>query len=296
LLPHPSLKPLYDKLVWVYVYRDFSGSKPDRAAERILLRFGVSSWPQLFLADPNDWKILKHTGRTTESFLAAANAVSVRATPSDQMLERTRTGEELAVRLEERPTTKLAREALEHDDIVARSRALGVLASKDPKFVVKRAKALLEVPNDPFRYRVCDLLKDAADPSAARALEALVTKPIDSLNPNVMRIHAVDALGACGDVRSVRVIAPFAQSGEYFNGLTGKAVDALAAIGKRQKAARKEVRAALKAAYPHPPEEDDARARRACVALARRVHKALGEKRPFPQEYDEKARAKLVNS
>lgn len=296
MLPHPSLKPLYDKLVWVYVYRDFSGSKSDRAAERILLRFGVSSWPQLFLADPNDWSILKHTGRTPGSFLAAAESVSVRATTSKQMLERTRIGEELAFRLEERPTTKLAREALEHDDIVARSRALGVLASKDPKFVIKRAEALLEIPNDPFRYRVCDLLKEAAEPSTARALEAIVTKPIDSLNPNVLRIHAVEALGTCGDARSVPVIAPFAQSGEYFNGLTGKAVDALAAIGKRKKAARKAVRVALKAAYPPPPQDDDARAQRACVALARRIHKALGEKRPFPAKYDEKARAKLVDS
>ena len=296
MLPHPSLKPLYDEIVWVYVYRDFSGSEADRTAERILLRFGVSSWPQLFLADPHDWKILKHTGRTTGSFLAAARAVPVRATQSKDALERTREGEALARRLEERPTTKLAREALAHDDIVARARALGVLASKDPKLVVKRAKDLLAVPNDPFRYRVCEVLKEAADPSAARALEALVEKPTDSLNPNVMRIHAVKALAACGDARSVDAIAPFAQSGEYFNGLTGTAVDALAAIAKRDKSARKPVRKALKAAYPHPPKEPNARAERACVALAKRVHKALGEKRPFPKVYDEKTRAKLVDS
>ena len=296
MLPHPSLKPLYDRLVWVYVYRDFSGSEADRTAERILLRFGVSSWPQLFLADPHDWKILKHTGRTTESFLAAASAVSVSATRSKEALEQTRAGEALAVRLETRPTTKMAREALEHADIVARARGLGVLADKDRKFIVQRAEKLLTVPNDPFRYRVCEVLAKAADPAAARALAAIVENPTGSLNPNVMRIHAVKALAACGDVRSVDAIAPFAQSGDYFNGLTGTAVDALAAIAKRHKNARKEVRRALKAAYPHPPKEDDARAQRACVALAKRIHKALGEKRPFPKVYDEKARAKLVDS
>ena len=54
MLPNPALKETYDKIVWVYVYRDFSKSKEDRAAERISMRFGVSSWPQIFLVDPRD--------------------------------------------------------------------------------------------------------------------------------------------------------------------------------------------------------------------------------------------------
>ena len=44
MLPNPALKKNYDQVVWVYVYRDFSKSERDRAAERISLRFGVTSW------------------------------------------------------------------------------------------------------------------------------------------------------------------------------------------------------------------------------------------------------------
>ena len=58
------------------------------------------------------------------------------------------------------------------------------------------------------------------------------------------------------------------------------------------------MRAALKQAYPEPPKEGDERATRSCVALAKRVHKALadlGEKRPFPGDYNEKTRRKLMD-
>ena len=98
--------------------------------------------------------------------------------------------------------------------------------------------ALLQVPNDPFRYSVCAALKDAADPKANQALEAIVEEPRDSLNPNVLRMRAVQALGVCGDAGSVEVIAPHAQSGAYFNGLTGVSIDALVAIAKRHRKAR----------------------------------------------------------
>ena len=33
MLPRAELKPLYDDLVWLYVFRDFSGSEADLAAE-----------------------------------------------------------------------------------------------------------------------------------------------------------------------------------------------------------------------------------------------------------------------
>ena len=294
MLPNPALKPAYDGIVWLYVYRDFSKSEADRAAERISLRFGVSSWPQLFLVDPATMKIVHHTGRSVESFLAARKRTRIEKTRSRAAHRKLRDGEMRAIELENRPTLELARASIDSTDIVARVRALRILRKKDPGAIVKRAVELLEVPNDPFRYEVCAALKEAADPAGARALEAIVKQPRDSLNPNVMRMRAVDALGTCGDRASVDVIAPFAASGAYFNGLTKQSINTLVAIAKRHKKARKPVRAVLKKAYPEPPAGDDARATRACVSLAKHIHAAVGEKRPFPRPYDEAARRKLM--
>jgi HEAT repeat protein len=298
LLPNPDLKDLYDKVVWVYVYRDFTSKGQDHAAERVMWRFGVSSWPQLFLADPESLAILKHTGRSVDSFRSAVLATKVKRTRSRDALEKTAAAEERADALEARPSPKRAAKALDDDDIVVRYIALGFLAEKDPKAVAKRATELLAVPNDPFRYEVCNALAKAADPKAARALEAIVAEPKDSLNPNVLRIRAVQALATCGNAKSVEAIRPHATSGAYFNGLTGVSIDALVAIAKRDKKARKPVKAALKQAYPEPPKDGDDRETRACVALAKRVHKALadlGEKRAFPGDYNEQTRRKLMD-
>lgn len=294
MLPNRALQATYDKVVWVYVYRDFSRNEFDRVAERISLRFGVTSWPQLFLADPATMKILRHTGRKVESFTAAVAATKVEATRSERDWERIRDAEARAVELEKKDSARLARERIADEDIVVRTRALEILVRDDPKVVVQRANELLETPNDPFRYAVCQALKDAGAAKAAGALEALVKEPKPSLNPNVLRIRAVQALATCGNRGSVDVIAPFAQSGVYFNGLTGVAVDTLAAIAKRVKLARKPVEAVLRKAYPPPAPAGDARATRACVALAKRIHKARGAKTPFPKPYDENARARLM--
>ena len=294
MLPNPAIQGAYDKVTWLYVYRDFSGNKKDRAAERISLRFGVTSWPQLFLVDPETFEIKKHTGRSVESFLAAVAATRVGRTQSLQAWERTKAAEERAIALERASSGKLARKYIDDEDIVVRNRALSLLAKTDRKAIVKRANELLQVPSDPFRYEVCKVLQETADPAAADALEAIVKRPQNSLNPNVLRIRAVQALSTCGDASSIEAIAPFAQSGVYFNGLTGVSVDALAAIAERHKKARRAVRAALKKGYPKPPSAGDARSMRACVGLAKRIHRAIGEKRPFPKVYDEKARAKLM--
>jgi hypothetical protein len=294
LLPNRALRPAYDNVVWVYVYRDFSRAGQDRDAERTSWRFGVTSWPQLFLADPESLEILAHTGRKPESFLAAVERTKVAKTRSQAALERTRAAEERADKLEKGGSVKLAREGIDDDDIVVRYLSLRILAKKSPKAVAARARELLAVPNDPFRYEVCAVVGKHADREAKDALEAVVKKPEQSLNPNVLRICAVRALTACGDARSVDVIAPFASSGAYFNGLTGVSVDALAAIAKRHKDARAAVRKVLRASYPEPPPASDRRATRACVALAKRVHKALGSKRRFPDPYDKKARERLM--
>jgi len=294
LLPNPALKEVYDQVVWVYVYRDFSKNDEDRQAERISLRFGVTSWPQLFLADPHTMKIAKHTGRKVDGFLDAVKRTKIARTRSLEAYERTRAAEERAVELEARPRLKVAKKLLDDEDMVVRVRALAVVAGKDPKTIVKRAEELLAVENDPFRYEVCRVLKDAGDVKAARALEGLVVRPEPSLNPNVVRIRAVQALATCGDAGSAEVIAPHAQSGAYFNGLTGISVDTLAALAKRFPKSRKKIAKMLQKAYPPPADPGDERATRACIALAKRVHKARGDKRPFPKPYDEKARKKLA--
>ena len=71
LLPLPALKPAYEKAVWLHVYRDFSGNDADRAAERICLRFGFSSYPQHHLVHPVTLARLADTGRSVESFLGS---------------------------------------------------------------------------------------------------------------------------------------------------------------------------------------------------------------------------------
>jgi hypothetical protein len=294
LLPNRALRPAYDQVVWVYVYRDFSRRGQDKDAERTSWRFGVTSWPQLFLADPASLKILAHTGRKPESFLAAVERTKVEKTRSQAALEKTRSAEALADKLDKGGSVKLAQRGIDDDDIVVRYLSLRILAKKAPKRVVPRARELLAVPNDPFRYEVCAVLAKHAGREAKEALEAVVAEPRESLNPNVLRISAVRALTTCGDAGSVDAIAPFASSGAYFNGLTGVSIDALTAIAKRHPDARAAVRKVLLASYPEPPPASDARATRACLALAKRVHKALGSPGNFPDPYDEKARRRLM--
>jgi hypothetical protein len=190
-----------------------------------------------------------------------------------------------------------------------------VLVEKQPASLASRAAMLLAVPNDPLRYLVCDAIRDLAagkgggldkstgdearaDPQVlARALESVVEQPKDSLNPNVLRIRAVQALASCGDAKSVDVIAPHAR-GTWNNGLTGIAIDTLAAIGKRVKDAKKPATAALTDAYPEPAKDDDARAAQAVDTLAKRVHAALedltGKRVKFPSKYDAAAKKKLA--
>ena len=260
MLPHSDLKRVYDKAIWLYVYRDFSKSADDRAAERIMLRFGVTSWPQLFLADPHTWKVLSHTGRQVQRFVDVLEKTSVKTGQSTTALEDTKAAEARAIALEKKPTKKLALAHIDDADIVVRYRALEVLADKDLKAIAPRALSLLEVPNDPFRFKVCEILKGAADTEAAPALEALVREPTNSLNPNVLRIRAVQALATCGRPASVEAIAPHAQSGAWFNGLTGISIDTLAALAKKHKKARKAVQEVLRQSYPVPPDPSDARA------------------------------------
>jgi HEAT repeat protein len=297
LLPRAELKPAYDKAVWLYLYRDFSGNDADEEAERSCLRLGFSSYPRHVLLDPATLEPLADTGRAVESFLAAVGRAKVHR--NARVLDLA-AADERAADLERSGSAKAAAKALDDEDVLVQYRAVEILATKAPKEIVRRAEALLAVGNDPLRYVVCDALAKTGDDGAAKALEAVVEKPEKSTNPNVLRIRAVAALGACGDKGSVGAIAPHA-AGPWNNGLTRTAVDALVAIAKRVRPARAAVRAALAASYPEPPAAgDDDRARRAILALAKHVHDALedvaGKKVPFPDTYDAAARAKLEKS
>jgi len=297
LLPNPKLAPAYDKVVWLYVYRDFSGNDADRAAERVSLRLGMTAYPQHLLVDPGSLKILADTGRSVESFLAAVGRTRVEGR-SAGAAERIVEAEARAAALEKSRSTRAAKKALDDPDIVVRYRAVQILAEKEPRALAADAERLLATPNDPFRFEVCRALAKAPDARHRGVLEALLAEPKESLNPNVLRIEAAKALGACGDGGSVAALKPFAASGEWRNGLTGVAIEAVAAIGKRDRSARAAAKEALVAAYPAPA--TDAADRRGSEALAKRVHLALadvtGRKIPFPSTYDEKSRAKLLKS
>jgi hypothetical protein len=296
LLPNPALKPAYEQAVWLYVYRDFSKNDADSAADRVCLRLGLTSYPQHILVDPVTLERLGDTGRAVDSFLAAMNGVHVKKGTNADPVKLIADADARAQALEKSGSAAAAAKALADDDIVVRFRAVEILAEKDPAAIVPKAAELLAVPHDPFRFEVCRALAKAADVKSARALESTLRDAPKSLNPNVLRIESAKALGACGDAASIEVLRPFAASGEYRNGLTGTAVDAIAEIVSRDAKAKAAARAALVAAFP-PPATDAAEATM-CVALAKRVHAALakvtGKKVDFPGTYDEASRKKLV--
>jgi len=295
LLPDPQLAPTYGNAVWLYVFRDFSGSAEDRAAERVSLRLGMTAYPQHLLIDPATMEILADTGRSVESFLAAVGRARVEP-KGEGAAKRIEEAEQRAAALEKSGAVAAARRALDDPDVVVRYRALQILSGKEPEAIAERAEALLATPHDPIRFEACRALRKAGEAKAAPFLEALLARPGQSLNPNVLRIEAAGALGACGSAGSIGALAPFAASGEYRNGLTGAAIDAIAAIAGRDKQARRPARDALREAYPPPQKEESER--RMVEALAKRVHAALeqitGKRVAFPALYDEAARAKLV--
>lgn len=81
LLPSAELKPYYDKVVWLWVYRCFKKDADDLAAERVMNRFGQSMYPQLFFTD-GAGALLVESGRTVDAFKSAADkAISAMPKP-----------------------------------------------------------------------------------------------------------------------------------------------------------------------------------------------------------------------
>ncbi len=309
LFPLSDLEPAYKKAVWLYLYRDFSDSDRDRAEERAAMRFGFSSYPQHKLVNPETLEIVGDTGRSVERFLSAVNTARVKVRKTSAAPSRLASADERARALEKlagsgdkpsKKALKAAAEALEDDDVVVRIRALQILSKGSPESVTPHAESLLETPNDLLRYAVCNALATTGDETAATPLQALVEKPTGTLNPNVLRMHAVKALARCGDAKSVDVLAPLADRTQFRNSTTRTVVTTLVAIATRQKGAAakstvKAVRGLLTGTYPDA--QDDERMQRIALALAKHVHKALGEltgkKVKFPGDYDAKAVERL---
>jgi len=306
LLSSPDLAPHYDDVVWFYLYQDFTHSERDLAAERVALRFGISSWPQHLLVDPADLSILGSTGRSLESFRASLEGVTVgdRAEPG---LEELRENDALAARIRAADDADLAQEHLEHPDPVVRMRAAERLAADRPERLVERAEALLGIEHDQLRILVCRTLGERGSPGFARTLEALLADPGRSRNPNVVRIAAARALGACGDARSLGPLAHHAANAGGFNALSLVSVDGIAAIHGRIPESRERAVALLVESFPDAidpdaemPAAEREREAKAALRIAAHIHGTLealtGEERPFPETWDAAARAAVVES
>lgn len=301
LLSDPKLAKSYDDVVWMYLFQDFSKSEEDRAAERVAIRFGISSWPQHFLVDPFTLKTLADTGRSLDSFTAAverAKVEKVEATPSAADFA---AFDALARSLEKDPSMSSAQKHLQHADIVVSYRAVQIAAKKAPAVLVKASAHLLTSPNDQIRYAVCEALASEGDTDAREPLHAILRDAGASRNPNVLRIHAVKALARCGDASSLAAIEPFATSGAWRNGLTRTSIDSIVAIAQREAKARRPAIEVLAKAYPAPPApEQAATEQKMCDALAKDVHSALeklsGKRVAFPSEYTAAKRVELMKS
>lgn len=312
MLPAEELKPLYDKLAWLYIYNDFKGGPADLAADRVRMRFNVSSWPQLLLVDPVSLKVVGSTGRTTDSFLKAAASARISEANAKQKKtasEAFRKADARAEKLQTAPSVELARAGLRSRDVVEQSVAVNYLAEHSPNEILAQADRLLQVPNDLLRYAVCRVVTDSADtvkiprPLVLR-LETLARQPRGSQNPNVLRIRAVEALGRCSLPSSIAVIAPFAR-GPLNNGLTGVAIRSLGQIGEREPRARAEVTKILLDCFPEIPaaledERLNAYQTRRVTGLARTIHQSLSALTTtavaFPAEYTADSRAELIES
>ncbi len=301
MLPNAALKPDYGKVVWLYVFNDFKKGALDNAATRIRIRFGGSSWPQLLLVDPSTMKVIGNTGRSVASWRGAVGRTRIGKILPDAG-KRLAAAEKQATALQGKHTAKQAREGLDSKGIVVRMLALDSLSKSSPATVLARAEQLLSVPNDLFRYSVCQVItkaKGPVGPKVVAALERIVRKPENSRNPNVLRMRAVQALDRVGTVQSMRVIGPHASNGSYRNGLTRIAVEAVAGIASRNPKARSEAAAILVKGFPKPPEAGS-RMMRLCVYLARSIHKRLsrltGRKVAFPASYDAAARQRLIQA
>lgn len=296
MLSAPTLKPHYDKAIWLYVYRDFKGGAADRNAERIGDRYSLSSWPQLWLIDPHSLETIGETGRTVESFAEAASQVNIQATEDLSPVESLMKSETQVIAFDRNPTIESASKLIQSDDIVAQLSACRFLA-KQQKWdeITSNATRLLSIPNDGLRYQVLDAVAKTGHGDAVSKVSQLVTNPRPSRNFNVLRSKAIKALAACGDASSVSIIAPHAL-GTARNSTSRVAISAMVRLVDRHPDCRSEVVSALSNSFP-PIEPAVARI---VDAHAKQVHEHLktftGKEIPFPESYTEQTRNELIKT
>src|SRR5262249_47227362 len=158
LLPSAALKPVYTKVSWLFVNRNFDDSPNDLLAQRIELRFGVSSYPHLLLVEPESLGVLREIGRSAPAFLDAVGNTSVKISDPKAASAKLTQAEQRLVALNKKPTAANAKNHLNDEDIVVRFRALQLVAKWDAKVIVRHARELLDTGHDQFRYEVCDVL------------------------------------------------------------------------------------------------------------------------------------------
>lgn len=311
MLPNPALKPWYDRIVWLFVSRNFKSDAKDLEALRTHERFGISSWPQMIVFDPIDDRVLLDPPRDLAGFVAAfergvahaegrapnagvtaahgalRDLAAVDARPMDERLadrnpiaravalEDLAAGEAISAATLSKVQAILARA---DEDVVVYLRALRLCASRRPDAVLARARELLAIDNDPLRYEVLELVRAHPDPALAPVLNRLFADAghaVPSRNPNVLRMRTAPCLGAAGDAASIDAMAPLAREANWRNGTTGVVLQALASLGARLPAERAHVQAVLLEAFPPAVAATDAQATRASLALAKKVLDAL---------------------
>ncbi len=218
MLPNADLKPLYDKIVWLWVYRDFQKGPGDLAAERVMNRLGVSSYPHLLFADATT-RVIGDSGRTTSDILATAEKASKAMQKPDAdlapleakmrkarekkgdsrtLLEELAAGRDageywveardlLAGGRKHTPTDK----DLTDPDADRRADALDALPEKP---FAKEAPALLRDPDADVRMRAVRYVAKAAPGELSKALADLLGDSMDSV-----KFAALDALKGAKD-------------------------------------------------------------------------------------------------
>ena len=301
LLSSPDLKPLYDKVIWLYLFQDFSHSATDRKAERVAVRFGISSWPQHFLIDPSNLNVLGSTGRQLDSFTKAVQKarISKQIQPSQDELKR---ADILAAKIGRSKGIQLAKKHLSDNDIVVRFRAIEKLAASKPQLVVAKAAELLAVNHDQTRFLVCKILATNGTSQVAPSLRQLLKDPGQSKNPNVVRCRAAQALARCGDADALKELEVHLVVANPLNSLTRYCLEALKAIVKRNPKSKSMAKSILQKSFPKLPTSkngtDNSRRQRPYIQLAKQVHGLLieysGRKPTFPKHYDAASRDKLI--
>ncbi len=312
MLSNPDLKREYEaKLTWLFVSRNFKGDATDREAERTHDRFGVTCWPILVVFDPRTDEVLAELPRTLAQCRLILDRILARKfvppeVPASQPSHDARVLEleEIALRKQvPGPTARKELAALLADpqaDIVLRIRAIRALQDSAPQLVVAHAQELLQIPNDPLRYAVLDLVAAHPDPALAPVLGRIFADAggkVPSINPNVLRIHAAKCLGTSGDAATIEILAPLARTANPRNGLSPVLLKALATLATRLPEARARVVEVLLGSFPAAlPHGADIAQSRPAMALAKAAREALetasGRKDlpPLPAQWQEQAR------